>query len=234
LSAEGGVHPGIGSPVKGVAEDKTFDGTVANVGNQKTGLANLGSRRSRGVREPDERDAEKAKVGADQSDLVVELHVGMCGKKLPAGALGIADGDPSFANDVDVFAKALGFLGLKLKMIFGNENGGAGLADDVYGAMNVMEEAVAGVDVVMGVVGFEMLIFKIVMDMPGGGGVGGRVIVFNVVGGKFRAGVADDHVAIGDVQVALAALRTARGEFGEFALGAGKVDLLGSRAGRRG
>jgi hypothetical protein len=99
--------------------------------------------------------------------------------------------------------------------------------------MNVMEEAVAGVDVVMGVVGFEMLIFEIVMDMASGGDVGGRVIVLHVVGGEFRAGVADDHVAIGDVEVALAALRTARGEFGEFAFGTGEMDLLGLRPGWR-
>jgi len=233
LSTEGGVHPGIGSPVESVAENETFDGAVAEVGNKKTGLANFGGRRSSGVREPDEGDAEEAEVSADQSDFIVEVHVGMRGKKLPAGTRGIADGDPGFADDVDIFAKALGFFGLEKKGIFGDEDGGAGLTDDFYGAADAMEEAVAGVDVVVGVVGFEMLIFEIVTDMAGGGDVGGGVVVFDMVGGEFGAGIADDHVAIGNVEVALAALRTAGGEFGEFAFSAGKMDLL-RMSGRRG
>jgi len=71
-----------------------------------------------------------------------------------------------------------------------------------------------------------VLIFEIVVNVPGGGDVGGSVVVFDVVGGK--AGVAVDHddVAVGDIEVALAALWTAGGDFGKLAFAAGQVCLL--------
>jgi hypothetical protein len=89
----------------------------------------------------------------------------------------------------------------------------------------------AGVDVVVDVVDIKMLIFKVVVDVTDGGDIGGGVVVLDVVGGEPRAAVANDDVAIGDVQVALAALRTAGGEFGEFAFGSRKMQLLGAGGG---
>jgi len=51
--------------------------------------------------------------------------------------------------------------------------------------------------------------------------IGGRVVIFDMVRGEAGVAVEDDDVAVGDVQVALAALRAAGGDFCQLALGAG-------------
>jgi len=94
-----------------------------------------------------------------------------------------------------------------------------------------MEKAVAGADVVMGIVRVDVLIFEVIVNVAGGDDVGGGVVVLDVVGGEAGVAVGDDDVAVGDVEVALAALRTAGGNFRELALGAGEVRLLRPGAG---
>ena len=153
----------------------------------------------------------------------------MSGEELPAGMFRLADGDPGFADDVDVFAEAFDFFGLKKERIVRDQERGVGFADDFYGAVGVVEKAVAGVDVVVGVIGVEVLIFEVVVNVAGSDDVGGGVVVLDVVGGEAGLAVDDDDVAIGDVEVALAALRTAGGDFRELPLGAGKMrGLLGT------
>ena len=58
LSAQRCIEPGCGRPVEGVAENHAFTATVADIRDQKTGLANAGSGGSGCVRHPDERDVQ--------------------------------------------------------------------------------------------------------------------------------------------------------------------------------
>ncbi len=50
LGAESGVHPGDGGPVEGVAENEPLAGAVADIGDEKTGLAKARASGSGGVR----------------------------------------------------------------------------------------------------------------------------------------------------------------------------------------
>lgn len=226
LRAERGVHPAGGGEVKGVAKDQALNGTVADIRDEKASLANFGACRGVRIREPNEGNAKEAKVGVDQSDFVVELDVSVCGEELPTGMFGIANGDPCFADHIDVFAKPLDFFAIEIQRVFRDEDGGIGFSDDFHRAMHVMEETVAGADVVMRVVSIEMLIFEVVFHVAGGDDLGSRVIVLNVVGGKTGVAIDDHDVVVREVQVALAALRTAGRDFGELAFGVGEVGLL--------
>jgi hypothetical protein len=61
------------------------------------------------------------------------------------------------------------------------------------------------------VVGFKVLIFKVVMNVTDGGDIGSGVVVFDVIGGQAGLAVADYDIAISDVEISLAALRAAGG-----------------------
>src|SRR6266478_3442219 len=97
LSAEGSVHPRQWRPVKSVAEDEAFAIAIAWLGNEESGLTDLGAGGRGSVGEPDERNAEQAEVGADQGDVFVEADAGVRRIELPRGTPRIANGDPRAA-----------------------------------------------------------------------------------------------------------------------------------------
>ena len=72
------------------------------------------------------------------------------------------------------------------------------------GAVDVVKFAAVGVDVVGGVVGFEMLIVRTAIenDVPGGGDFPGRGVVNHVVGAQDKAAEADVNVAPQVINVA--------------------------------
>ncbi len=155
----------------------------------------------------------------------------MRGEKLPGGTLGIADGDPGLADEIDVAREPLDFTGLEVEGIRRDEDHGVGAAEDLDGAADVAEGAEAGGDVVTGFVGFEVLVFVVELDMAAGEGVAGAVVVLHMVGAEAKFLVLEVHVAIGDEEVALALLRTAGGKRGVAAFAGGEMDLLGRRGG---
>ena len=70
-----------------------------------------------------------------------------------------------------------------------------------------MKEAVAGADVVMGFIGFEVLVAVIELNVAGSGAFVGLPVVFDVVGAKTGVRVVNVHVAVSGRDVAFAALR---------------------------
>src|SRR5258705_11946575 len=79
----------------------------------------------------------------------------------------------------------------------------------------------------MGFIGFEMLIFEVVLDVAAGESFRGLVVVFDVIGTQALAGVMDINVIVGDEQIALPALRALGGKLGDTAFGGGGTDLFG-------
>src|ERR1700752_4558811 len=89
LAAKSDIHPVFGSKVKGIAEDKALARTLADVGKEDSGWAYFAARRGRGVREPDKRHAEKAEVGIDDRNALIETDARVRSVELPCGMLGI-------------------------------------------------------------------------------------------------------------------------------------------------
>src|SRR6266436_975322 len=230
LCADGGVEPGSRRPIVGVAKDETFPRAVAWLRNQETGLADFASRGCGGVRKPNEWDAEEAKIRVDERDGLIQTNARVRGVELPFGMLRVADGDPGFTNEVDIAGKAFHFAGLEVERILGQQEGGIGAALDLHGAVDVAEEAAAGADVVMGFVAIEMLIFVIELHMAASNGLRRLVVVFDVVGAQAQSSIADVYVAVRDVEVALAALRSGGRKLGDAALAGGQANLLWTRA----
>src|SRR5882762_4178882 len=79
----------------------------------------------------------------------------------------------------------------------------------------------------MGFIGFEMLIFEVVLDVAAGESFRGLVVVFDVIGTQALASVMDINVIVSDEEIALAALRAFGGKLGDAAFGCGWTDLLG-------
>ena len=78
--------------------------------------------RSGSIREPDERYAEEAEVGAHESDALIEANAGVRGVELPGGMLRIANGDPAAADEVNVAGEAFDFRSLEIERILRNQN----------------------------------------------------------------------------------------------------------------
>jgi len=95
---------------------------------------------------------------------------------------------------------------------------------------NVAKRAAAGADVVMGFLGFEVLIFEVVSHVAARESFRGLIVVLDVISAQALAGVVDIDVVVGDKEIALAALRAVRRKLGDAALGSGPADLL--RGGR--
>jgi len=76
-----------------------------------------------------------------------------------------------------------------------------------------------------------MLIIEIVLDVAAGEGFGGLVVVFDVIGAQALVGVMDIDIVVGDEEIALAALGTFGGKFGDAAFGLGRAALLGHGTG---
>ena len=78
--------------------------------------------------------------------------------KFPGGTIGAADGDPASMNFVSRLVETLSFFGFEVEGIGADEQRGIGPALDSQRGANVMESAAAGVQIVVGFVGFDVLI----------------------------------------------------------------------------
>ena len=83
----------------------------------------------------------------------------------------------------------------------------------------LVESAAAGADVVMRLVGLQVLILVVEHHVAAGHRFVGLLVVLHVIGLQPLVGVVNVHGAIGDGQVALAFLRAAGGKLGHAALG---------------
>ena len=120
------------------------------------------------------------------------------------------------------------FLRLEIERIFGDQDGGIGLALDSDEAADVGEGAAAGADVVMGFIGFEMLIFVIEDDVAARHRFVGLIVVFDVIGAEALIAVMDVDGVFGGGDVALVCLWAGGGDLGDAAFGRLTV-LLGTR-----
>ena len=145
---------------------------------------------------------------------------------------GIADGDPGAVDEVQTAGEALDVARFEVKRIVRNQDRGIGVAFDFDIATNVVEKAVAGADVVVRFVGFEVLVVVVELNVAGGDGFEGLPVEFNVVGAKTGVPVMDVDVSIGGGDVAAAALRF-RFQVGNAAFGGRKTNLLSRGAARR-
>jgi hypothetical protein len=71
-----------------------------------------------------------------------------------------------------------------------------------------------------------MLVFEIKLDVAGSKGLIGGVVIFDVVCAETQFTIAEVYVAIGNVEIALAALRTGGGKLSDAAFLGGKMKLL--------
>src|SRR5579863_1497334 len=104
------------------------------------------------------RGTRKRRKLALTRDGFVQADAGVCGVELPLGAIGIADGDPGVADKVKVIREALDFPGFEVKGILGDEKSGIRGALEFYGAADIAKGSVAGADVVVGLVAFDVLV----------------------------------------------------------------------------
>ena len=122
MGAQGSVHPRNGSQIKSVTEDEALARALADVGDEETGRADLAARRGGGVREPDEGHAEKAEVGVDERDSFIQTDPRVGRVELPLRVLGIADGDPGAADEIDVSREAFHVPRFEVQRMIRNQN----------------------------------------------------------------------------------------------------------------
>ena len=152
--------------------------------------------------------------------------------KLPLWTVGVADGDPGLANDVDVVSHLFDLGRFEIERIVARKDGGIGLALDLNRTANVEKRPAASADVIVRFIRFEMLIFEIILHVAAREGFVSVVVVFDVIGAKALAGVVDINVVIGDEEIALVALRALGGKLCDAAFGR-RADLLrGNRSHR--
>ena len=182
LRAESGIEPGQGREIKGLTQNEAFAGTLTDVRNEEAGLPDFASRGGGGVRKPDEGNAEQTEVGVDQGDSLVEANARFGSIELPIGAAGITDGDPGALHEIQIARNTLDGASFEIQRIVGEEDLIVGLALDFESAVNVLKEAVAGADVVVGFGGFKMLAAIVQLHVAGGDGFVGFVVVLDVIG----------------------------------------------------
>ena len=226
LSAEGGVGPGYRCPVKGIAENVAFGGTVTDIREQETGLANFFAGRSGGERQPDQRHFVEAEVGVDQCDGFIQADAGARSEHLPSGPLLIADGDPGAVHDENVVGVAFDVAGFKIQRILGDHHHRVGAAEYFDGAANVFEGANAGGEVEVRFGGFEVLVFVVELHVALGERIAGGVVIFDVIGTQPHAGILQIDIFVGDEEVALVSLRAFRGKLGVLAFAGRQTHLL--------
>ncbi len=225
MAANGSVHPRSGSQIKSITGNEALERALANIGNEEAGLAYFAAGGGGGIREPDERDAEKTEVGVDQRDGFIETDPRVGRVELPFGVLGVADGDPRAVDEVDLSREAFDVPCFEVKRIVGNQNRWIGPPLDLDVAANVVKQAVSGADVVMSLLGVEVLVAVIELDVAGSGGFVGLAVVFDVVGAKTGVRVVNVHVTFSRGDVAFAALRF-RFKICYSALGGRKASFL--------
>jgi hypothetical protein len=77
----------------------------------------------------------------------------------------VTHSDPGLANDVEIVAESFNIVGLEIQRVVGHQESGIGTSFDFDRAADVPESAATRADVVVGFVGFEMLILEVVLDM---------------------------------------------------------------------
>lgn len=122
--------------------------------------------------------------------------------ELPSWMVRVADRDPSMTDEVDVVGEAFDFGGLEIERILRNQDQRIGVTLHFDGAVNVCKNAVAGADVVVSLIGFEVLVVVIEADMAATDGFGGLFVVFDMVGLEALVAVVNVNIAIGDEEVA--------------------------------
>src|SRR5882724_10874249 len=235
LRANGGVHPGRGSQIKSFAQDEALARALANIWDEESGLADSAAGGSGGVGQPNQRDAEKPKVGVDERDSLAEVNARVGRVELPFGMQGIANGDPGAMDEIHIAGEALDVARFEIKRIVGNQDGGIGPALDLGAAANIVEKAVAGADVVMRFVSLEVLVVIVEQNVAGGDGFEGLAVIFDMVGAKARVSIADVDITIGGGDVTAAALCFCF-QLGDAGLRSRQMNLLsaGERCGRAG
>ena len=147
--------------------------------------------------------------------------------------LGVANGDPGLADDVNVTRKFVDIARFEVQRIVCQEDKRIRPTRDFDVAANLVEFAGRCAQVVLSLRRFNVLIVVVERDMAGGGGFVGAVVVFDVVRAERDFAILDEDVLIGDKEVALLFLRTVGGDFHDFALAGGQPDELAvSRSGR--
>src|SRR5712664_2664820 len=165
LAANGSVQPVSGSQIKSITGNGSLERAPANVGNEEAGLAYFAAGGGGGVREPDEGHAEKTEVGVNQCHSFIETDPRVGRVELPLGALGVADGDPAAVDEVYLSREAFDVPCFEVKRIVGNQNRWIGPPLDLDVAANVVKQAVSGADVVMSLLGVEVLVAVIELDV---------------------------------------------------------------------
>src|SRR5260370_8847999 len=133
------------------------------------------------IRKPDERHAEKAEVGVDERDSLIETNAGVRRIELPLGVSRVADGNPGAVDEVDVAREAFDVPCLKVERTIGNQQRGIRPPLDFDVAANVVKAAMTGADVELSFVGFEVLAVVIELPMAAGGRFLAFAVVFDVI-----------------------------------------------------
>ena len=197
------VHPGSGRPVESIANREALDGAVADDGKQESGLAYAFARRRCGIRQPEERDAVEAEIGIDQRDALFEGDFGFGSVKLPSRMLRIANCEPGVADDIEIRGHALDFLGFKINGIFGDQQRGVGVAFQFHIAVDIVERAMAGLNVELCIIGFQVLVFKIKLHVPARQRFEGCAVVLDVIRLQTHFAVMNVHIVVRYENVAL-------------------------------
>jgi hypothetical protein len=225
LSAESRVQPGRRSEIKSITKDEALERGLTDIGHEESRLPDFVARGDGGVGKPNQGHAEKPEVGVDERGGFVEANTRVRGVKLPLRPRRIADSDPRAADQINVARKALDFAGFEIERILGNKNRGIGLTFDFHGPTNIVKKAVAGADVVVRFVGFEMFVVVVQQDVASGDGFVVSIVVFDVVGPETRASIVNVHVAVSGGDFALAGL-CFRFEVGDAAFAGRRPSLL--------
>ena len=131
-------------------------------------------------------------------------------------------------KNVEVVVVLLDVFRFEVEWIVCDQNGGIRFALDFDEAAHVGEGAAAGADVVVGFVGFEVLILVVENDVAARDRFVGLVVVLDVVGAQALVAVVNVDGAVGGGDVALASLRSARRKLGDAPF-ARLTNLLGVR-----
>src|SRR6267378_5106606 len=118
----------------------------------------------------------------------------------------IANGDPGAVDEVHVAGEALDVSRFEIQRIVRNQDDGIRPPLDLHAPANIVENAVAGADVVVRFISFEVLVVVVELDVAGGDGFKRLAVVFDMVGAKTCVSIADVDIAVGGGDIAAAAL----------------------------
>ena len=215
FETHGGIHPSLRGPIEGIASDETLAIAVADDGNEKAGLADMFPGRSGSEWQPDKRNAVKAEVGVNECHAFVDGNLGFGCIELPGGVIRIAYREPGMTNDVVVRRKAFDLFGLEKQGVLSDKDRGIGATFELYSAANVFEGASTGADVEFSLIGFDVLVVVIELNVARSACLRSDGVVLDVVGSQAKRAIADVDIAVGKVEVALLGLGTTGRNFGD-------------------